>query len=183
MKAFSCLVAASLLAGAFSVYALPRRSGGAISTTRSFSLNGRWYAVGKPAEADFLLREELRKRGLTIPELSREAADPAGSVVDILSETPSNFRSRPIFLPPGFRAVSSLQMESGDGSIDITTGNVSLENGFAGKALVDAGWKFTETEEPGRPFRIATLQEGRETAIVLLEKKEGNCLFIRRREK
>ena len=183
MKTVSCLVAASLLAGAFSVYALPKRSGGAISPTRSFSLNGRWDSVGKPAEAGFLLREELRKRGLTVPELSRETADPDGSVVDTLSETPSNFRSRPIPLPPGFRAESSLQMESGDGSIDITTGNASLKNGSARKALAAAGWEFTETEESGRPFRIATLREGKETTIVLLEKKEGNYLFIRRREK
>lgn len=181
MKTVSCLVAASLLAGAFSVHALPRRSGGAISSTRSFSLNGRWYAVGKPAEADILPGEALRKRGLTIPESSREAADPYGTVIDPLTETPPNFRSRPISLPPGFRAESSLQMESGNGSIDITTGHSSLENGSARKTLADAGWEFTETEEPGRPFRIATLQEGRETTIVLLEKEEGNCLFIRRR--
>jgi hypothetical protein len=182
VKAVSCLVAASLLAGAFSVYALPRRPGEAISPTRSFSLNGRWYSLGTPAGAGFLLREILRKRGLTNPELSRGTADP-DSVVDTLSETPSKFRSPPIPLPPGFRAENSLQMESGDRSIDITTGHASLKNGDARKALTDAGWEFTETEEPGRPFRIATLREGRETIIVLLEKKEGNCLFIRRREK
>jgi hypothetical protein len=183
MKAVKCLVAASLLAGAFSVYALPGRSGWAISSTRSFSLNGRWYSVGKPAEADSLLREELHKRGLTVPDLSREAADPDAIIVDALAETPSNFRSRPISLPHGFRAESSLQMESGDGSVDITTGNAPMKNGSARKALADAGWEFTDTEEPERPFRIATLRKGRETAIVLLEKKEGNCLFIRRREK
>ncbi|MGZ9251784.1 MAG: hypothetical protein ACXW4F_06375 [Candidatus Deferrimicrobiaceae bacterium] len=74
-------------------------------------------------------------------------------------------------------------MESGDASIDITYGTISLRNGYAGKALAAAGWEVTETEEPGRPFRIATLREGRETTIVFLEEKEGNCLFIRRREK
>jgi hypothetical protein len=183
MKAVSCLVAASLVAGVFSVYALPRRPGKAISPTRSFSLNGRSYSVGTPAEAGFLLREVLRKQGLTIPELSRETADPGGGVVDTLSETPSKFRSPPVPLPPGFRAENSLQMESGDRTIDITTGHTSLKNGDARKALAAAGWEFTETEEPGRPFRIATLRQGRETTIVLLEKKEGNCLFIRRREK
>jgi len=183
MKAVWCLVAASLLAGAFSVYALPKRPGGAISPTRSFSLNGRWYSVGKPAEAGFLLGEELRKRGLTVPERSRETADPDGCVVDTLSEIPSKSRSRPIPFPPGFRAENSLQMESGDASIDITYGIISLRNGYAGKALAAAGWEFTESEEPGRPFRIATLREGRETTIVFLEEKEGNCLFLRRREK
>ena len=183
MKTVSCLVAASLLAGAFSVYALPRQTGGGISPTRSFSLNGRSYSVGKPAESGFLLREELRKRGLTVPDLSRAIQEPDGSFVDTLSETPSKFRYRPIPLPPGFRSENSLQMESGDGSIDIATGNTSLKNGYAGRALAAAGWEFTETEEPGRPFRIAIYREGRETTIVLLEKKEGNCLFIRRREK
>ena len=183
MKAVSCLVAASLLAGAFSVYALPKRPGEAISPTRSFSLNGRWYSVGKPAEAGFLLGEELRKRGPTVPERSRETADPDGCVVDTLSEIPSKSRSRPDPVPPGFRAENSLQMESGDASIDITYGTISLRNGYAGKALAAAGWEFTESEEPGRPFRIATLREGRETTIVFLEEKEGNCLFIRRREK
>jgi hypothetical protein len=183
MKAVPCLVAASLVAGAFSFYALPRPPGEAISPTRSFSLNGRSYLVGTPAEAGFLLREVLRKRGLTIPELSRVTADPDGGVIDTLSETPSKFRSPPVPLPPGFRAENNLQMESGDRSIDITTGHTSLKNGDARKALVAAGWESTETEEPGRPFRIATLRQGRETTIVLLEKKEGNCLFIRRREK
>lgn len=183
MKTVSCLVAASLLAGAFSVYALPKRPGVAISPTRSFSLNGRSYSVGKPAEAGSLLREELRKRGLSVPELSRETAGPDGCLVDTLSETPSKSRSRPIPLPPGFRAENSLQMESGDGSIDIAYGTFSLNNGSARKALADAGWEFTEPEESGRPFRIATLRKGRETTIVFLEEKERACLLIRRREK
>jgi hypothetical protein len=74
-------------------------------------------------------------------------------------------------------------MESGDGSIDITYGTISLKSGYARKSLAAAGWEFTETEDMGKPFRIATLREGRETTIVFLEEKEGNCLFIRRREK
>ena len=183
MKPLLCLVTASLVAGALSVYALPGRPGETISAARAFSLNGKWYSVGKPVNSDSLLREELYKRGIDIPRILREPKDRGGCSVDTLSEIPAKRHFRQIPLPSSFRAENSLQMESGDGWIDITYGKIFQEKGYVKKALVAAGWKFVDAGEPGRPFSIGTIREGRETSIVFLEEKEGNCLFVRQLEK
>ncbi|HJX15028.1 MAG TPA: hypothetical protein VJ386_04790 [Candidatus Deferrimicrobiaceae bacterium] len=183
MKPLLCLVTASLAAGALSVHALPGGPGETASAARAFSLNGKWYSVGKPVNSDSLLQEELSKRGIDIPRILRKPKDRGGCSVDTLSEIPAKRRFRQIPLPSGFRAENSLQMESGDGWIEIAYGKIVQEKGDARKALVAAGWKFMDAGEPGRPFCIGTNREGRETSIVFLEEKEGNCLFVRQLEK
>ncbi len=183
MKPLLCLVAAALLVGALSVYALPARQGAAISATRAFSLNGKWYSVGKPAESESLLRKELSKRGIDMPRSSRGPGEPAGCTVVALSEIPSKNRFRPPPLPPGFRVETSVQMESGDGWIEIAHGSIPSGKDYARKALSAAGWKFIDTEKSGRTFFLATLHKERENSIVFLEEKEGNCLLVRKREK
>ena len=183
MKPLLCLVTASLLAGALSVHALPWGPGETVSAARAFSLNGKWYSVGKPVNSDSLLRGELSKRGIDIPRILREPKDRGGCSVDILSEIPAKRRFLRIPLPSGFRAENSLQMESGDGWIEIAYGKIVREKRDARKALVAAGWKFLDAGEPGKPFCIGTNREGRETSIVFLEEKEGNCLFVRQLER
>src|SRR3990170_5277100 len=78
MKSLLCLVIASLLAGALSVHALPWGPGETVSAARAFSLNGKWYSVGKPVNSDSLLRGELSKRGIDIPRILREPKDRGG---------------------------------------------------------------------------------------------------------
>jgi hypothetical protein len=184
MKPVFCLIAASLVACAYSVYAVAHRVDGIISTTRSFSLNGRWYSVGKPSGSDSLIREELTKRGFDVSRIPQETGDPGDFFLDTLSEQSSkNNRSRPYSLPFFFRAKNNLQMESDAGIIDITYGNVSPKGSYARKDLAAKGWKIVETGKSAGPVSIATISKGRETSIVFLEEKEGGCLFIRQFEK
>lgn len=183
MKPVPCLVTASLIAAAFSVYALPHRMDRILSATRSFSWDGKWYSVGKPSSGDSLIRKELSRRGFDITRIPQETTEPGVDLVDTLSEIPPKKHPRLIPFPSTFRAENSLQMESVAGFIDITYGNVSPKGGYAKKELAAKGWKFVEMDEPARPFCIATIRKGRETSIVLLEEKEGSCLFLRQLEK
>jgi len=184
MKPVLCLIAASLAACAYSVYAMAHRVDGIISNTRSFSLNGRWYSVGNRSGIDSLIREELTRRGFDVARIPLEPGDPGDLFLDTLSEQPSqNHRSRPYSLPLPFRAKNSLQMESGEGIIDITYGNVLPKGSHATKDLAAKGWKIVETGKSAGPVSIATISKGRETSIVFLEEKEGGCLFIRQLEK
>jgi hypothetical protein len=184
MKPVFCLIAASLVACAYSVYAMATRVDGIISITRSFSLNGKRYSVGKPSGSNSLIREELTRRGFDVTRIPQGTGDPNDIFLDTLSEQSSKInRSRPYSLPLFFRAKNSLQMESDAGIIDITYGNVSSKGSYARKDLAAKGWKIAETGMSAGPVSIATISKGRETFIVFLEEKEGTCLFIRQLEK
>lgn len=184
MKPVFCLIAASLVACAYSVYAVAHRGDGILSTTRSFSLNGRWYSVGKPSGSDSLIRGELTRRGFDVTRIPLETGNPGDFFLDALSEQSSRInRSRLHSLPFSFRAKNSLQMESDAGIIDITYGNVSPKGSHAKGDLAAKGWKIVETGKSAGPVSIATISKGRETSIVFLEEKEGGCLFIRQLEK
>lgn len=184
MKHVFCLIAASLIACAYSVYATAHRVDGITSITRSFSLNGRWYSVGKPSGSDSLIREVLTRRGFDATRIPQETGDPGDIFLDTLSEQDSKTnRFRPYSLPLFFRAKNSLQMESDAGAIDITYGNVSPKGSYARKDLAAKGWRIAETGKSAGAVSIATISKGRETFIVFLEEKEGNCLFIRQLEK
>ena len=184
MKPVFFLLAALLVACACSVYAVAHRVDGILSTTRSFSLNGRWYSVGKPSGSDSLIRRELTRRGFDVTRIPPETGDPGDFFLDTLSEQSSKInRSRLYSLPFAFRAKNSLQMESDAGIIDITYGNVSPKGSRAKEDLAAKGWKIVETGKSAGPVSIATISKGRETSIVFLEAREGGCLFIRQLEK
>ena len=184
MKPVFCVIAATLTACAYSVYAMAHRVDGIISITRSFSLNGRWYSVGKPSGTESIMREELSRRGFDVTRIPEVTGDPGDVFLDTLSEQSSrNKRSRPYSLPFSFRAENSMQMESDGGIIDITYGNVSPKGSVARKNLAAKGWKIAEAGKSAGPVSIATISKGRETFIVFLEEKEGACLLIRELEK
>jgi len=184
MKPVFCLISVSLVACAYSVFAMATRVDGIISHSRSFSLNGRWYSVGKPAGIESIIREELTRRGFDVTRLPGETGVTDDISLDTLSEQSSGTtRSRPYSLPFYFRAENSLQMESDGGIIVITYGNVSPKGSYARKILAAKGWKIAETGKSAGPVSVATISKGRETFIVFLEEKEGACLLIRELEK
>jgi hypothetical protein len=183
MKPALCFASALVIAGALTVYALPQDPNGILSLTRSFSLDGRWYSVGEPVSGDSVIRKELGKRGNDISRIPYEILNTGGFLVDALSEIPAKTRMRPILLPSRFRAEHSLQMESGDGFIEIASGKVYSQGDSVRKGLGDSGWKIVETKERGKPSCIATIRNEKETSIVFLEEREGTCLLIRHLEK
>lgn len=184
MKTVLFLIAASLVAFAYSEYAFPHRTGGMISATRSFSLNGRWYSVGNPSRSNTLIRDELAKWGFDVTRIPRETWDSNDLFLDLLSELPSKKnRSRHTSFPLPFRAKNELQMESDAGVVEITYGNVSLKGSRAAQELAANGWKIAETGKSTGPGFLATIRNGRETSIAFLEKDESGCLFIRQWEK
>ena len=184
MRLALCLIAATLTVCAYSVYAMTTHIDGIFSITRSFSLNGKRYSVGKPSGIDALIREELTRRGFDVPQIPQATEDPDDFYIDTLTEQSfRNTRSRPHSLPFFFRAENSLQMESDAGIVDITHGNVSPRGSYARKELAAKGWEIAEIGKSAGPVSIATTHNGRETFIVFLEEKEGACLFIRQLEK
>jgi hypothetical protein len=183
LKPVAGLIATLLVAGAISVYAFPLRINEFLSATRFFSLNGKWYSVGKPSSGNSLLREELRKQGIDIDGIPREPLDSKDFVLDMLSEIPPRRRSRSSPLPSYFRVENNMGMESGLGFFDITTGKISPKGTYARKNLAAQGWTFFERKERATPVCIGTIRNGRETAIVFLEENEGDFLYIRQMEK
>jgi hypothetical protein len=183
LKPVTSFIAALLVAGAFSVYAFPLRIDGLLSATRFFSLDGKWYSVGKPSSGNSLLREELRKQGIDIGRIPREPPDSGDCVLDILSEIPPRMRSRSSPLPSCLRVENNMGMESGLGFLGISSGKISPKGTYARKNLSAQGWTFVGMKEPATPVCIGTIRKGKETAIVFLEEKEGDFLYIRQLEK
>jgi hypothetical protein len=183
MKPALCIVSALVIVGALTVYALPQDPYGILSVTRSFSLDGRWYSVGKAVSGDSVIRKELGKRGNDISRIPYEFLNTGGFLVDALSEIPAKTRIRPILLPSRFRAEHNLLMESGDGFIDIASGKIYSQGDSFRKGLADAGWKIVETKVRGKPSCIATIRNEKETSIVFLEERDGTCLLVRHLEK
>jgi len=183
LKHVFCLAAALLAAGVFTVYALPYRMGKIISPPRSFALHGKWYSAGKSSKGNSLIQEELSRQGFDITRLPRGALDLGDGVPDPLFEIPTRKRFRPFFFPAWFQVENSLQMESEDGLIDIAYGRNATAGGSARKELVAEGWTVVGMGGDTGPLSMATIRRGRETSIVFLEEKEGDCLFVRRLEK
>lgn len=183
LKPFGRLVAVLLTAGALSVYALPLRVHGLLNATRYFSLDRKWYSVGNASGGNSVLREELRKRGIDSGRIPREPLISEDCVLDILSEEQSRERSRPFPLPSCLHVEHNMEMVTGLNLLDITTGKISPNGRHARKMLAAKGWTFVDIKEHTGPVSIGTIRGGRETAIVFLEEKEGDFLYIRQREK
>ena len=74
-------------------------------------------------------------------------------------------------------------MDTGFKFLDITAGKISPNGRHARKELAAKGWTFVDVKEHTVPVSIGTFRGGRETAIVLLEEKEGTFLYLRQQEK
>jgi|GEM_PF-1344078 len=183
LKPFGSFIAALLTAGALSVYAFPLRVNGLLTATRSFSLDGQWYSVGKTSAGNSVLREELRKQGIDSGRIPREPLVSGDCVLDILSEEPPRMRSRSFPLRSCLHVEDNMEMESGLGFLDITSGKISPNGRHARKELAAKGWTFVDIKEHATPVSIGTIRAGRETAIVFLEENEGEFLYVRQREK
>jgi hypothetical protein len=183
LKSFGSYIAALLTAGAISVYAFPTRVSGLLTTTRSFSLDGQWYSVGKASAGNSVLREELRKQGIDSGRIPREPLVSGNCILDILSEESPRMRSRSFLLRSGIHVENNMEMESGLGFLDIISGKISPNGRHAREELADKGWTFVDIKEHTTPVSIGTIRAGRETAIVFLEENEGDFLYVRQREK
>lgn len=183
MKPALFIASALVVAGALTVYALPQCPDKLLSVTRSFSLDGKWYSVGNPVSVDSVIRKELGKTGNDISRIPSDILSTDGFLVDPLSDIPAKTRMRPNLVPSRFRPEQSLQMESGDGFIEITHGKVYSQGDSFRKELSDSGWKIIETKERGKQSCIATIHKEKETSIVFLEEREGTCLLFRHLEK
>ncbi|MGB7972159.1 MAG: hypothetical protein WCF31_09350 [Candidatus Deferrimicrobiaceae bacterium] len=183
LKPIGSFIAALLAAGALSVYAFPVRINGLLNSTRSFSLDGKWYSLGKTSSGNSVLNEELRKLGIDTGRIPREPLDSGDCVLDILSEEQSRMRSRSFPLPSCLHVEDNMEMETGLGFLDITTGKISPNGRYARKELAAKGWTFVDIKEHATPVSIGTIRAGRETAIVFLEENEGDFLYVWQREK
>jgi len=183
LKPFGSFIAALLAAGALSVYALPLPVNGLLNATRSFSLDGKWYSLGKTSSGNSVLNEELRKLGIDTGRIPRDPLDSGDCVLDILSEEPSRMRSRSFPLPSCLHVKGNMEMDIGLGFLGITTGKISPNGRYARKELAAKGWTFVDIKEHATPVSIGTIRAGRETAIVFLEENEGDFLYVWQREK
>lgn len=183
LKPFGSFIAVLLTAGALSVYAFPLRVNGLLTATRYFSLDRKWYSVGKTSSGNSVLREELRKRGIDSSRIPREPLISGNCVLNVLSEEPSRKQSRSFPLPSCLHIEDNMEIETGLGFLDITTGKISPNGRHVSQELAAKGWTFVDIPKHAGPVSIGTIRGGRETAIVFLEEKEGDFLYVRQREK
>jgi len=183
LKSFGIFIAALLTAGALSVYAFPLRVNELLTATHYFSLDRKWYSVGKTSSGNAVLREEFRKRGIDTGRIPREPLVSGDYILNILSEEPSRMRSRSFYLTSCLHVEDNMEIETGLGFLDITTGKISPNGRHASKELAAKGWTFVDIPKHAGPVSIGTIRGGRETAIVFLEEKEGDFLYVRQREK
>lgn len=183
MKGAFSLVAAFTVAGALTVSAFPRGAGDIVSATRAFSLDGRWYSVGKPSDGDSVLREKLKDMGIDVSKIPSGIISPSGFFIEALSDISSKRTAGTVSVPSCLREEHVMQLTSENGSIDISFGKISASRDQAKKGLVALGWKLSGTINSGNPVSFATIRNERENSIVLLEEKEGSYLSIRQLEK
>lgn len=183
LKPSAILITALLVSGALSVYAFPLRINGLLSGTRFFSLDGKWYSVGKTSSINSLLREELRKQGIDVNRFQQLLFDSDKLDLDILSKISPRSRSRSSLLPSCLHVENNMGMETGLGFLDIISGKIAPKGTYARKVLAAKEWTFVHMDDHAAPLWIGSIRDGRETAIVFLEEKEGNFLYVRQLEK
>ena len=156
MKRIAAVAGALLLSAFFAIPASPDRRSARISTTKSFAIDGRRFTVEKPSNDPHSIRgEELRETS------GGKKIDPSG-------------------IPHGLRADKSIRLETESGAVDIAFGDMESKGSQIRRRMSAAGWKCIEP--PGGWGAVATMKNGKETTIVLLEEKEGKFLVLRRVE-
>jgi hypothetical protein len=158
MKKIYIFVPALFLVVLIAMPALPDHARSRLSSTKSFSIDGKKFLVEKRGDgrhADSVFADSLREVG-------------------------GSNSSNPIPLPQGLRVEHSLRMESESGQVDIVFGTMETRSPGIRRNMSSSGW---ECIEPGTGITaLATMKKGRETTIVLLEEKEGKFLLLRRPE-
>lgn len=183
MKTRFFLSAVSFAVVMLAVQAFPWSSGESPFSIRAFSMDGRWRSIGNRVGVFAAVDGELRRMGIDVPSSSARPEETGGPAVEILREMPSTGELRPGSLPRAYRRECNIQMKSETGFVDISSGKIPRKTSSFENTLIASGWKFAgPTVVPGE-IRVAERTHGRETSIVILDEKEGECLFIRRLEK
>jgi len=156
----------------------PRRT--SISSTRSFTIDGKTFLREKSAGDDLsLIRGELLRQGLNVPPLGN--ARPAYPLFsDSLREAVGAASVKPVPLPPGLRAEHALRAESDSGFVDLAFGSMDTRGPQIRHRMSSSGWECIAPSP--EQAAVAIFHKGKEATIVLLEEKEGKFLLIRRME-
>ena len=158
MKTIYIFVPALFLVVLIAMPALPEHGRSRLSSTKSFSIDGKKFLV--------------EKRG--------DGRQPDSVFADSLKEAGRATTSNPISIPQGLRVEHSLRMESESGPVDVVFGAMETRSPGIRHNMSSSGW---ECIEPGAGrTALATMKKERETTIVLLEEKEGKFLLLRRPE-
>ncbi len=153
-----------------------------ISSTKGFIIDGRRFLVEESASDDLsILHRELRRQGLNV-SLTGEPSATHPFFFDALREDMENISPPALSLPPGFRSERTMRLETGNGVIDLSFGQVDVPGRMARDRLSSSGWECVAEDDIPSANSVATREKGRETAIVFLEEKEGKFLLVRRLE-
>lgn len=159
MKTLFRLGAASLLVLFLVLPALPDPRRTDISSTGSFTIDGKTFlrekSAGNARPANPLFSGSLRE------------AVGAASV-------------KPVPLPPGLRAEHALRAESDSGFVDLAFGSMDTRGPQIRRRMSSSGWECIAPSP--EQAAVAIFHKGKEVTIVLLEEKEGKFLLIRRLE-
>jgi hypothetical protein len=180
LKTLCRLGGASLLVLFLVLPALPDQRRTSISSTRSFTIDGKKFLREKTAGDDLsLIRGELLRHGMNVPPLGdARPANPLFS--DSLREAAGATSVKTVPLPPGLRAEHALKAESDSGVVDLAFGSMDTRGTQIRHRMSSSGWECI-APSPGQAA-LAIFHKGREATIVLLEEKEGKFLLIRRLE-
>lgn len=164
-----------------SALSMPFRS--FLSSTRSFSIDGRRYAVTPSREGDFaLIRRELSKYGIDLPaDGEMDTAPHPALSVSLRPEGPEG-PSGTSPLPPPFETGHSLRLVSDEGPLEISFGRTNRSSHEASGLLRARGWHCTEFDPAGTGRIVAEYRSGKERLLAFLDPGGEGFLLLRRME-
>jgi len=171
------LAAAGILCSAVLSAAFPHM----FAATRSFSFDGRRYALIPSGENDLsLVRRELAKAGIQLPQDSEKDPPPHPALSFVLAQEGEDRRLRRFPIPASFGVEHTLRLAGDGGEVEILFGITRQPPQAAARLLRASGWSCPDPADRARRGTAATCTHGKERHLAFLEAKGGGFLLVRR---
>jgi hypothetical protein len=156
----------------------------AVSRPIQVTIDGMTFHADKTDNGDTtLLRRELARLGvrppdtLEIPEEIR-TAHPVFS--GNLGVSPGRRPVEAADLPRGLTSDHTVRMDEGGRTVELVFGKLGLPGASVRSLLAAKGWLIVSAEGDARLPRMLEKTQGKETAFVCLDEKEGTFLVVRK---
>lgn len=161
MKVYSCFVIAALLVGILALPASTDHRRKLSSSTKEVLINGRRY---------------VRDRS-TGDEISQDSC-----FDDALREVEGNPISSPLAVPKGLLPQHVVKLLTDAGPVALAVGTMDLQGRATRNRLSETGWESIRLPATQEAVTVATMKNGKEASIVLLDEKTGQFLLVRKPE-
>jgi hypothetical protein len=152
-----------------------------ISSTRRVVIDGRSLLEDDSPDEDSLLRRELGKLGVRLPDgfdLPGESVPSHPAFEGRLKESRPRTVEAPR-IPAGLTADHTLRMEGDVKPVDLVFGTLTIPGPSIRSRLLSSGWESVTTGKDSGGVFVLQITRGKETTIACLDEAEGTFLLIR----